>query len=222
MSGKCLRRHSRAIARVDGSGRRWATLSLVALVASLAGGCGRTLQPRTSTQIDTANWKSGAVVDASQAYPVAFWADACASPKEVELAGDNVRLDQWLPHLARTMNESVVSTGLYDTRFAAIGAAVQKPTLDAGRITYACVEGAAQKFAREAVRVVRIEYVTGRAERIVSDLGVSLRIAVVFGASRLEYEARAVGRNWPDTVFGELGRQVLSDPTFWAAAKTAP
>ncbi len=222
MSAMCLRQSiGSGASRAVGS-RPMAALWVCALTTLALAGCGRTLQPRTNTNIDTANWKSGAVVDASQAFPIAFWADACASPKEVELGGDTVRIDQWLPYLARRMNESVVSHGLYDVRFAAIGAAVQKTTLDAGRLTYACVPGAKQKFEREAVRVARIEYVTGRTERIVSDQGVSVRIAVIVGPARLEYEARAPGRNWYEQVFGDLGRQVLSDPAFWAAVKTGP
>jgi hypothetical protein len=222
MSPLCLQRLTRWDVLLAGALRLAPAMLLCGVSALAIAGCGRTLQPRTNSNFDTKDWNVGAVVDASQAFPIAFWADACAAPQEVELAGDTLRVDQWLPHLARRLNEAVVTTGLYDTRFAAIGAEVQKPTLDAGRITYACVPKSREKFEREAVRVARIEYVGGKTERIVSDLGASIRIAVVFGSMRRQYEARATGLNWHEQVLSELGRQVLSDPEFWAGVKKAP
>ena len=195
---------------------------LVVLVATLvATGCGRTMQPRTSRQLDPSTWLQGAVLDASDAYPIAFWADPCRPPAEHEVGSDTIRTQTWLCHFARQLNATVAKRGLYDARFASAGKDVLGGRIEAGLHEYPCEPDAVDRLKREAVRLARIELVKAETTTLRETTAVRFRIAVIVGTQRLEYETNSSVVSWDVDVFQRLGTMILSDTRFWAAVKMA-
>ncbi len=201
--------------------QRRRTVAAIALIAAVAGGCGRTLQPRTSSSIEVKTWGEGAMIDASRAFPVAFWADPCVAPPAVDVGGDSLLVSHWLPYLAKRMNDVAASGGLYDQRLSSseAGKSVLKSEISNGYYVYRCLPESTARVGREAVRIVKLELESATPTRIGADAGVVVRLAVIAGASRLSYQAQAAGIHWDIEVFQELGRKVMSDPAFWAAVE---
>lgn len=198
---------------------RFAWILAVAVAALLLAGCGRTLQPRTSTKLDRENWLTGAVNDASDAYPVAFWADPCRPPKTHDVAGDTLHTAQWLCHFARGLNETIARRGLYDARFASAGKDVLGGKLESGIFQYPCEPDAVDRLQKESVRLAQIQFVEGSRVRDRAETATRVRIAVLVGGVRLEYETRSLNATWDVDVFSRLGAMILADPKFWAAVK---
>ncbi len=207
-----------------GLGRgRWRVMAALAFAVALAMGCGRTLQPRTSSAVDVKTWGQGAIVDASRAYPVAFWADPCVNPPAVEVGGDSLLVSHWLPYLAKRMNDVAVATGVFDQRLSSseAGKSVLSNEISNGYYVYRCIPESTAKVGREAVRIVRLVLESATPTRIAADSGVLVRIGVIVGAKRFSYQSQAAGVHWDVEIFQELGRLVMSDPAFWAAAEHA-
>ncbi len=195
---------------------------LAVLVATLvASGCGRTMQPRTSRQLDTSTWLQGAVLDASDAYPIAFWADPCRPPAEHDVGSDTLRTQTWLCHFARQLNATIATRGLYDGRFASAGKDVLGGRVEAGLHEYPCEPDAVDRLKREAVRLARIELVKAENATLRETSAVRLRIAVIVGTQRLEYETNSTVATWDIDLFQRLGTMILSDPRFWQAVKSS-
>lgn len=196
-----------------------APLVALGVAALVVTGCGRTLQPRTSSKLDRAGWKSGAIVDASDAYPIAFWADPCQPPQEHDVAGDTLVTQQWLCHFARALNETLAQRGLYDGRFASAGRQVLGGKLEAGLHRYPCEPDAVDQLQKEAVRLAKIQFVSAERVRDVADNATVVRIEVVVGTIKLQYAARSLISGWDVEIFSRLGAMILSDVRFWAAVK---
>jgi hypothetical protein len=194
-----------------------AAAGLAALI-SLAG-CGQTLQPRTSAPLDTSRWQGGAMTDASRGFPIAFYADPCAKPAEVEVGGDKLAAAAWLCHLARAMNEELARASLYDVRFAGLGKDLIGAQVEAGRYVYRCAPGAAAKVEREVVRAVELRLLSADRVEVAGAKAARLRVEVRVGRARLTYEAHSSQGTWDVAVFTELGRKILGDASFWEAVK---
>jgi hypothetical protein len=183
-----------------------ALLTLTIAVALTISGCGRALTPRTS-----------APLDASRAYPVAFWADACKEPEGRVVASDNLLTGQWLAHFSRALNEAVARAGLYDTRFGEIHSSVLGGELVAGEFVYKCNPDSVALVRRSATRIVQITLKSADRVVVVSDRAVVVVVEVHVGKQTLQYQAHSIRSGWDAEVFSQLGRSILGDPGFWQA-----
>jgi hypothetical protein len=194
-----------------------ALLTLTIAVALTISGCGRALTPRTSAPLDTTEWNQGALIDASRAYPVAFWADACKEPEGRVVASDNLLTGQWLAHFSRALNEAVARAGLYDTRFGEIHSSVLGGELVAGEFVYKCNPDSVALVRRSATRIVQITLKSADRVVVVSDRAVVVVVEVHVGKQTLQYQAHSIRSGWDAEVFSQLGRSILGDPGFWQA-----
>ena len=199
--------------------------ALVVVLALLCSGCGATLSPRTSATLAWTEWaESGAMVDASRAHPVAFWANPSRSPTVVDVGGAEFAAGQWLTHLALRMNQAIRSKTLFDSRFAAVGPKLFAWELAAGRYTYTYHDTAAKTaalVARSRARAVELRLISAKRLQLGADTGVRLLVAATGGGRTRNYTAETTQSHaWDVTCMDQIARKILGDPNFWAAAKS--
>ncbi len=204
--------------------RRFVVVTSLIVALSLCAGCGGALLPRTSAPLPWKVWaESGAMVDASRGYPVAFWSDPSREPAEVQVAGATLHPAQWLTHLALRMNEAIGQKTLFDTRFAAIGPTLFKWELASGRYRYtykAKPEVTADLIARSHARAFELRFGSANVVKIGSETGVRILVDVIGRGIKRSYAADSTkASGWDVDCMDILARRVLGDASFWEAAK---
>jgi len=209
-------------------GRGAALCALVAVVG-LSSGCATTLQPRTSAELQYKSYKKlGAVIDASRAFPIAFYANAQQQPLTLEvpfgMPSATLAAAQWTTHLAKMMNQALHEVGLYDRRFAAFAHQVFHNNLASGDYVYDFKN--ADKLMPDirvsGTRLVKLKLLSAKPVREGADEVVQVTVeATIAGLQRL-YQATAQGSNWDRKVFDAIAKKILSDPGFWKVVVTVP
>lgn len=205
------------------------TLLIGGLCVSSVSGCASTLRPRTSAELQYKEYKKlGAVIDASRAYPLAFYAAPSEAPKVVEvklgLSGAHVQTAQWLTHLAARMNQALHEVGLYDRRFAQFAHRVFHNTLSSGDYVYDFdAPGAVVKdIELSGARLAKLKLTSLKVVKVGADEAVRATVEVLIGGLPRMYQAEGSGSNWDQRCFDGLARKILSDSGFWKSVSRTP
>ena len=205
------------------------TLGLAALtVAALSlAACSTTLAPQVGRLIPIDKMlNQGAMLDASRAYRVAFYADPTAQPETVEvnagLGGTKVLLAQWGMELARLLNVTVGKVSRYDERFIEFATEVFSHDIENGDVffKYKPPQGG-PKFGRARVVQLRLtEISTSSGQDGITGHGVA---EVSLAGWVHLYACEAVGQaDWMQKTMACLGERIVGDPSFWKAVEAAP
>ncbi len=200
---------------------------LVGVVAAGVQACAVTAIPKVDDTVPAEAFTDhGAVIDASRAYPIAFYADPSAEPAFAEAATGMQTLripgPQWLAHLALKLNESVARVGLYDLRFSLHARDVFATEAEAGRVryTYRAQKDDPARFHPARVAVLTIQSIEGKSVSDGVELTLSVQVDMV-GFTHVYVHREVVGTS-PRDVFIGLGKKLVSDPAFWRAVAAAP
>ena len=200
---------------------------VVWLGAVIAQGCAMTVMPKVDDVVPSELFTDhGAVVDASRAYPVAFYANPAAQPEFFEAATgmQTMRIPgpQWLAHLALKLNEGIARVGLYDLRFSANARDVFATEAAAGylRYTYQAQKDDPQRFAPARVAVLSTQSIESKSVSEGVELTLSVQVELA-GFARTYVHREVVGTS-PRGAFVGLGTKIVSDPEFWRAVAAAP
>lgn len=200
-------------------GGRWALLGLFVVGLSA---CATPAQPRTSHPVPFEQFvEIGAVIDASRAFPVAFYADPAAKPRIVDVEGQDLHASDWLTHLAKRMNQALAKVSLYDARFMPIAQTIFREELHAGRYTYP-YEHAAQDLQKTRVpaRIAALRFVSANRVRVAADSGVKVVVELRLADLTRLYSFESTGSNWDLDCFTGIARKILGDVRFWEAVKS--
>ncbi len=198
-----------------------------ALTALLSSGCASTLAPQVGRTIPIAKMlNQGAMLDASRAYRVAFYADPTQQPDFVEvsagLGGTKVLTSQWSTELARILNVVVGKVSRYDERFMDFAAEVFSHDIDNGDINFKYRPPAGgPKFGKARVVTIRLTEVKTSSgnEGIVGHAMIEVALA---GWIHM-YACEAAGQSdWMARTMACLGEHIVGDPSFWKAVEAAP
>jgi len=197
-------------------------LAFVAAATLLASGCASTMQPRTSAELPYKKYKAlGAVVDASRAYPIAFYAEHNQKPVEVivEYGFPKGRLlaGQWTAHLAARMNQALHEVGLFDRRFSAFAHRVFHNRLSAGNYVYDHKDFNAMKRDIELSRsrLAKLRLVSAKPATTGSMRVARVTVEVTMGGLQRMYQADSGRADWDAHCFDQIARKILGDPGFW-------
>jgi hypothetical protein len=204
------------------------SLAVVMIMGSLSG-CAGTLQPRTSAELPYKDYKKlGAVIDASRAYPMAFYADPTQKPLEIEVAyglpASKVLASQWLTHLAARMNQALHEVGLYDRRFAAFAHRVFENRLSSGYhiYTFEGDERLIQDVELSGARLVKLRVKSFVSATAGSEQVARLTVEVTSAGLQRLYQADSNGAKWDRACFDGIARKILSDSAFWKVISQSP
>ena len=208
---------------------RRAALCLVLIAAVLASmGCASTMQPRTSAELQYKDYKKlGAVVDASRAYPLAFYAEHSQKPAVVAvdfgLGGAQLQAGQWLAHLAARMNQALLEVGLFDARFRAFSQQVFHNAVHAGDYVYDFKDfnGLKRDIELSGARLVKIRLVSAVPATVGAVRVARVTVELMLGGLARMYRADSAKADWDADCFAQIGRQILADPGFWKVIRTA-
>jgi len=199
-------------------------LTIVALAALACPACGSLLAPQVARTIPIDRMQQqGAMLDASRAYRLAFYANPGQSPEVVEVSagigGTRVALSQWTTELARTLNIVVGRVQRFDERFQELSVEIFNHDIEQGDVIYRWrppVEG--PKFGKARVATLKmIELKTTSGADGITGHGT---IEVVLGTWVHLYACEAVGQqDWMQRTMACLGEKILGDPSFWKAAE---
>ena len=206
--------------------RQMKVLQLLGLLMLLSVmGCTSTLRPRTSVPLPYKSYKRiAAVMDASRAYPVAFFALPNQAPVtktlDYGLGGTKVMTGQWLAHLAFNMDQALHEVGLFDQRFRPFAQRMYRHDTSAGDLSYPFKPDAnfSQDMLMSGARLAKLSIhslkpVTMGAERVVQ-----MTIEVSLGGLQRMYQATCSGAEWDAVCFHRIARKLLGDPNFWKSA----
>lgn len=213
---------------------RLSAFPLVAVLALALGvavtvGCASTLQPRTSAELPYKDYKKiGAVMDASRAYPVAFYAEPTQKPVQMRvefgLPAANVMAAQWLTHTAARMNQALHEVGLYDRRFASFAHQVFHNRLSAGTYVYDFKgDGTVKRYVEvSGARLVKMKVVSFKPVKSGAQEMVRLTVEITIGGLPRLYQADSAGARWDRGCFDAIARKILGDPAFWKVVSQSP
>lgn len=186
-------------------------------------GCATTSSPRVGDPIPVERLtETGAMVDASRGYPVAFYANPADQPEVLELdlglGGTHLQARDWALDLARSLNLVVAKVSLFDERFKAFTPQIFAHDVDNGDRQYKWREPEGGVDFQNT-RVARLKLKSFKAAGVTG--GVETRSVVevsIGGFSRAYGCEKLSASSWDVEAFTCLAEKILGDPEFWKAA----
>lgn len=197
-------------------------------VLAITTGCGAVMQPRVNDDLGfNSAVLSGAPVDASRGFPIAFYANPGQDPEVVELdhgiGTTRVAGAQWVTELARQLDRAIAKVSLYDERFSSIAQQVFAYEVSNGDLSYAWREPSdGLPTTGIHVRIARLRLDSFKTTSTAEGVHVSASVELNLGEFRQIYACERAGERWDRAIFACLGDKILGDPAVWKAAQAMP
>ncbi len=195
---------------------------------ALATACGSVMQPRVNDDLGfNAAVLTGATVDASRGFPIAFYANPGQDPEIVELehgiGTTRVAGAQWVTELARQLDRAIAKVSLYDDRFSTVAQQVFAYDVSNGDLSYAWREPADGLPTNGIhVRIARLRLDSFKTTSTGEGVHVAASVELKLGDFRQIYACERAGERWDRAVFACLGEKILGDSALWKAAQATP
>ncbi len=203
-------------------------LLLLSLLSLVTFGCGSVMQPRVNDDLGlNAAVLSGAPVDASRGFPIAFYANPGQDPEFVEvdhaIGTTKVAGALWVTELARQLDRAAAKVSLYDERFSPIAQQVFAYEVSNGDLSYAWREPAeGLPTTGIHVRVAHLRLDGLKTDSTGEGVRVSASVELKLGDFHKTYACERAGERWDRAVFACLGEAILGDSALWHAAQAMP
>ncbi len=188
-----------------------------------ASGCATAAAPQVRSPLDvTAFAERPAMIDASRAWPIAFFAEP-ETPTLVQVPlgvrSADLYLADWLQNLAHQLNGALAQRGLYDGRAATVTARVVEHAVVDGRDAYFVQS---PKQVRRDVWLAAVRAVWLKVEKAaVIDEGGDRQFEIILLVSGLgldrRYRVRVRDSDFDRSAFQSLGEAIVGDGSFWAS-----
>lgn len=200
---------------------------LCALLARVASGCASLAGPRVDRPLDRAALASTpAFVDASRAWPIAFFAaPETAQETMVDVGGARrpLRTADWLHQLALELNTTLQGRGLFDERTRVVQARAMQRMVSEGYQRHGIPDQT--RFDRDirlsAARVAWLSLESVESVRDGNRMVVRITLHAHGGGVDRRYRVSRGGEDFDHGAFQELGQTLLGDGAFWGGVAHA-